>query len=179
MLEEELSDKPGNHDWYEVFSITLYLNTIFWWDVVFDRWSTRMSVRVHRKAFLATILLAYPRGLLLSRKNPIFWHTVASSLVCTLPLAVKTVVGLLDVVTVSNSAEFKSFFADHVHRRSGVYNKFSFLWFNSWCRKAPIFRRWEEYCLKPFFLDLLARLFINLAVCTRALFPIMHPFSDL
>ena len=35
-------------------------------------------------------------------------QTVASSYVCTSPLAVKTVVGLFDVVTVSNS-EFKSF----------------------------------------------------------------------
>ena len=34
---------------------------------------------------------------------------MASSCVCTSPLAVVTVVGLLDVVTVSNSAEFKSF----------------------------------------------------------------------
>ena len=35
--------------------------------------------------------------------------SVASSCVCTSPLAVMTVVGLLHVVTVSNSAEFKSF----------------------------------------------------------------------
>ena len=34
---------------------------------------------------------------------------MASSFVCTSPLAVITVIGLLDVVTVSNSAEFKSF----------------------------------------------------------------------
>ena len=37
-------------------------------------------------------------------------------------------------------------FADHVHWRSGVDNKFSFLRFKSWCRQAPIFRRWEECC---------------------------------
>ena len=49
---------------------------------------------------------------------------------------------------VSNSAEFKSFVADHVHRRSRVYNNICFLWFNSWWRRqAPIFRRWEECCL--------------------------------
>ena len=36
-------------------------------------------------------------------------YTVTSSCVCTSPLAVTTVVGLLDVVTVSHSAEFKSF----------------------------------------------------------------------
>ena len=36
-------------------------------------------------------------------------YTVVSSLVCTSPLAVITVVGLLDVLMVSNSAESKSF----------------------------------------------------------------------
>ena len=34
-------------------------------------------------------------------------------------------------MTVSNSAEFKSLFADHVHGRAGVDNKFSFLRFKS------------------------------------------------
>ena len=33
-----------------------------------------------------------------------------------------------------------------MHRRSGVHNKFPFLKFKSWCRQAPIFRRWEECC---------------------------------
>ena len=37
-------------------------------------------------------------------------------------------------------------FADHVHRRAGVDNKFSFLRFKIWWRQAPIFRRWEECC---------------------------------
>ena len=47
---------------------------LFYWDVVFDRWSTRMSIRVHRKAFQATILLTYPRGLSLSRIYPILLY---------------------------------------------------------------------------------------------------------
>ena len=34
---------------------------------------------------------------------------------------------------------------DHMHRRSGVDNKLSFLRFKSWCRQAPFFRRWEEF----------------------------------
>ena len=38
------------------------------------------------------------------------------------------------------------FFADHVHWRSGVDNKILFPQFKSWCRQAPIFRRWEECC---------------------------------
>ena len=38
-------------------------------------------------------------------------------------------------------------FADHVQKRSGVYHKFSFLWFKSWWRRqTPIFRRWEDCC---------------------------------
>ena len=37
-------------------------------------------------------------------------------------------------------------FADLVHWRSGVDNQFSFTRCKSWCRQAPIFRRWEECC---------------------------------
>ena len=51
-----------NHDWYEVFCITLYPNTFFLRDVVFDHWSIRKNFRFHRKAFRATILLACYRG---------------------------------------------------------------------------------------------------------------------
>ena len=57
-------------------------------------------------------------------------YIVASSCVCTSPLAVMTIVGLHDFVKVSISASLKSFFADHMHRRTGVHNRFSFLWFN-------------------------------------------------
>ena len=56
-------------------------------------------------------------------------YTVASSCVCTSPLAVVTVVGLHDFVKISISASFKSFFADHMHSRTGVDNKFSFFRF--------------------------------------------------
>ena len=42
-------------------------------------------------------------------------YTIASSCVCTSPLAVMTIVGLHDFVKVSITASFKSFFADHVH----------------------------------------------------------------
>ena len=37
-------------------------------------------------------------------------------------------------------------FADHVHWRTGVHNKLSFLRFQRWCKVAPIFRRREECC---------------------------------
>ena len=46
---------------------------------------------------------------IVKRKPNSLTQTVASSCVCTSPLALGTVVGLLDVVTVSNSVEFKSF----------------------------------------------------------------------
>ena len=35
--------------------------------------------------------------------------------------------------------------ADHVHWRSGIDNNFSFLRFQRWCKRAPIFR-WREEC---------------------------------
>ena len=56
-------------------------------------------------------------------------YTVASSCVCSSPLAVMTIVGLHDFVKVSISASLKSFFAAHMHQRAGVNNKFSFLRF--------------------------------------------------
>ena len=37
-------------------------------------------------------------------------------------------------------------FADHVHWRSGVDNKFSSFRFKSWFKQASIFWRWEECC---------------------------------
>ena len=51
------------------------------------------------------------------------------SCVCTSPLAIMTIVGLHDFVKVSISKNFQVLFADHMHRRSGVDNKFSFLRF--------------------------------------------------
>ena len=45
-----------------------------------------------------------------SRIYPTLWHTVASSCVCTSPLAVMTIVGLHDFVKVSISALLKSLF---------------------------------------------------------------------
>ena len=49
------------------------------------------------------------RNTTLTNKSNCLTFTVASSLVCTSPLAVITVVGLLDVLMVSNSAELRSF----------------------------------------------------------------------
>ena len=76
-------------------------------------------------------------------------YTVASSCVCTSPLAIKTIVEQHVFVSIHFSI-IQVPFADHVHWRSGVDNKFSFLRFQSWCRQAPIFGRWEEWCFVSF-----------------------------
>ena len=57
-------------------------------------------------------------------------------------------------------------FANHMHRRSGVDNKFSFLRFKSWCRQTPIFRKWEECCFV--FLFNLWTLLANFHAASRA-----------
>ena len=44
----------------------------------------------------------------------------------TSPLAVITVVGLLGVLMVTNSAELRFPLADQMHTRSGIYHKLSF-----------------------------------------------------
>ena len=72
-------------------------------------------------------------------------YTVASSLVRTSPLAVITVVGLLDGLMVSSSAEFKSFCTAHMHTRSWINHKLSFL--RHLCFRNPedsFFRRVER-----------------------------------
>ena len=110
----------------------------------FDRWSTREIIRVPRKAFRAIKLLAYPRGLSLSRIYPTLWQTVASSCVCTSPMAVTTIVGLHDFVKVSISSEFKSFLLIMCidAPESTTNSRSSGSRFES--KQTPILRRWEE-----------------------------------
>ena len=74
-LEEKLDDKPGTPRSEQSSPYYIVFESRFWWDVVFDRWSTRKNIRFHRKAFRATILLACFRGLSLSTKYPLLWHT--------------------------------------------------------------------------------------------------------
>ena len=50
-----------------------------------------------------------------------------------------TIVGLRDFVKVSNFSRIQVLFADHMHWRTGVDNKLSFLRYKIWCRQAPIF----------------------------------------
>ena len=61
---------------------------------------------------------ASSRSITLTNKSNCLTYTVASSLVCTSPLAIITIVGLLDVLMVSNSAELRSFLTDDMHTRS-------------------------------------------------------------
>ena len=146
-LEEELDDKTWNHDRNEVLRGTLYSNTIFEWGMVFDRWSIRMSIRVHRKAFRA---VQYCWRIL--EDFHCQEYTQFFDINCGLFVRLHFTIGGYDY---RKTARFRQgihfgkiqvFFADHVHRRSGVINKLSFLRFKIWCRQAPIFRRWQECC---------------------------------
>ena len=65
-----------SHDRNEVVRVTLYLNPVLKWDVVFDRWSTRKKIRFQRKTFRAIMLLACSRELSWSRICPTPWHTL-------------------------------------------------------------------------------------------------------
>ena len=73
-------------------------------------------------------------------------YTLASSCVCTSPLAVMTIIGLLDVVKVSISAEFKSFLLNmRIDVLESTTNSLSsVLRVDGWCRQTPIFRRSDE-----------------------------------
>ena len=127
-LEEELVDKPRTTIGTK-FSVLHCIRIPFSMRCGFDHWSIHRSIRVHRKAFPAIELLAYPRGLSVSRIHPILWHT-------QLPLHAFALHHWLLWLSLdfSTSSRFpiqrnQILFADHVHRRSGVHNKFSFLWF--------------------------------------------------
>ena len=125
-----------------------------------------MSIRVHRKAFLAIKLLAYPRGLSLSRTYPSLWyklwplHESALQLCCYNRRRTSCRHGF-------QFSGIQILLPDYVHRRSGVYNKFSVLKFKSWWRtQAPLLREWEECCF--IFLILFYDIFGNFHAASRA-----------
>ena len=100
----------------------------FLWDVVLDRWSSGSYTSDLRRVFPSERTAGVSsRSITVTNKSNSWTHTVASSLVCTSPLAVITVVGLLDVLMVSNSAEFGSRLLAMWHTRSGIHYKLSFL----------------------------------------------------
>ena len=85
--------------------------------------------------FQAIRLRVHPQGLEPSRRASSRERiTVASSFVCTDPLAVKTFVGFPDTRTVLEFRRVQIFPAQHVQLFSGVYHKLSFLKFlRRWC----------------------------------------------
>ena len=145
-LDEELVDKPGTNE--RIFSVLHCMRLPLLMRCIFERWSTRMSIRVHRKTFRAIRLLAYSRGLSKSRMYPILWHT-------QLPLHAFALlhwrlwlsyVGLHDVVKVSISALLKSFMLIMcIDAPKSTTNSLSSS-VKNWCRQAPILRKWEECC---------------------------------
>ena len=88
--------------------------------MVFDRCSIHKNIRFHRKAFrVDNTAGVFSRTFIV--KNIQFFDVH-----CGLFMRLHISIGCHDFRI---SAEFKSFFADHVHRRSGVDNKFPFLRF--------------------------------------------------
>ena len=85
------------------------LSCPFWWDVVFDRWSSGRKKRSSQSFPRGRTAGVSSRSITVTSRSNSLTYTVASSLVCTSPSAVITVVGLLDVLMVSNSAELRSF----------------------------------------------------------------------
>ena len=121
--------------------------------MVFDHWYTHMNIRDPRKAFQAISLLAYRRVFDSQEYIHNLTWTVASSCVCTAPLAVITVMEILEHFYCFQFSGVQIFPADHMHRRSGVNHKHSFLRLNfGWRMETPLFRRREE---RSFFLFLL------------------------
>ena len=88
-----------------------------------------MSIRVRRKAFLAMKLLAYPRDF--HCQEYIQFFDIHRCLFIRLHFTI----GCYDRRWTFRRRQSFQFIgiqilcADHVHRRSGVYNKFSFPWF--------------------------------------------------
>ena len=76
--------------------------------MVFDHWSIRKNTRFHRKAFRAITAGVLSRTFIVKNISNSLTYTIASSCVCTCPLAVMTIVGRLEFVKVSISASLKS-----------------------------------------------------------------------
>ena len=94
------------------------------------------------------------RNITLTNKSNCLTYIVASSLVCTSPSAVITVVGLLDVLMVSNSAELRSFLLTICMFAPESTTNSLFLRLFHWrSREYPFFRGKVE-CSFAFFFEL-------------------------
>ena len=126
-----------DYEWYIVWSIAIDSSVICWWGVVFDHWSSGRYTHGSLQSFPRERTAGVSsRSITVTNKSNSVTYTVASSLVCTSPLAVITVVapryphGLqLSRVKVS--------LADYMQTSSGIYHKLPFFWCN---RQYTFFR---------------------------------------
>ena len=136
-LEEELVDKPRTTiGKKEVLRITSYSNTVFW-----EMWFLTIHPFVGISVFIAKLSERWDCWRVFEDSNSqeyIQIFDIHRSLFMRLHLSN----GGSKYPFQQNS----SLFAEHVHRRSRVDNKFSFLKLKIWCKQAPTFRRWEECC---------------------------------
>ena len=124
-----------NHDRNEVLRITLYSNPVF-----DDMWFLTVDPIIRITVFIAKL-----------SKRQYCWRILEDfhcqeffqffDVHCGLFMRLHFSIGGCDyrrTTRLRQSIHFSRnqiLFADHVHRRSGVYNKFSFVWFNGWWRK--------------------------------------------
>ena len=88
------------------------------------------------------------RSFTVTNKSNSLTHTVASSFVCTSPLAGTTVVGLLETPTVSDSPECRSFLLNMCIDAQESTTKCSFLrFYYGWRWETPFVGRWEKVAL--------------------------------
>ena len=108
-LDEEIDDKPGTTIGTKVLRVAMYSNTVLN-EMVFLTVDPPLRISV----FIAKLSERWNCWCILGDfivkniSNSLTW-TVASSCVCTSPLAVMTTVGLHDFVKISISSEFNSF----------------------------------------------------------------------
>ena len=108
LMYRNLSTNQVN-EWHIVRYVAINVVALFWWVVVFDRWSNGRYTLDPLQSFARERTAGVsPRNNTATNKSNSLTYTVASSLVCTSPSAVITVIGLLDVLMVSNSAESRS-----------------------------------------------------------------------
>ena len=135
-----------NHDWNEVFRITLYSNP-----VLNEMWFLTFDPLIRICVFIAKLSERQDCWRILEdfhSQEYIQFFDVH----CGLFMRLHFSIGCYDCRRTSRRPQRIHFsriqvlFADHMHRRAEFDNKFAFLRFKSWCRQAPIFRRWEECC---------------------------------
>ena len=104
---------------FDASDICFHISGHHWSGVVFNHWSS--SFPRERTAGVSS------RSITVTKKFNSLTYSVVSSLVCTSPVAVITVVALLDVLMVSNSAELRSFLLTMCIVAPGIHYKLSFL----------------------------------------------------